>query len=216
LERNLVLAAGLLAAVILGVLLARRGHLLLAAALLAAIILSALFAFFLGFFVGPPAALVLVAGVFFAAHSEAIKGAKGLSRRMAAASALLLACLGLVFIKVLVANPSDNAYLWIAMLGAAALAVSVLFVLAAIMPIDRARPWLSQTAIVLLWIFGAPGAVLLLLGGPLYLGRGARWPFVDNPVVVNHLVGLLVLLPSLWLVGFHWPRASRAAVSNEP
>ena len=168
--------------------------------------------FLLGPMLALPTALAVVAAAFVVRRSGALQGGKQLSRGHAAASAALMVALGLVFNRVLVANPSDNAYLWIAALGLLLGVVGVPFGLAAIAPRGSLRGVLAQTGIVLAWTVGGPGALLLLVGGPLYLlsSRGVLpGGFVDGRVAINHLLGFVSLVPVLWLAGYHWPRQGR-------
>jgi hypothetical protein len=169
------------------------------------------------FFLGPLLALTVAPALAAAAvvlrRSGALEGGKRLPRRLAAASAGLTGGLGVFFVKVLVANPHDNAYLWIALLGVLLGVTSVPFALAAVAPGEPLRGWLARIGIVLVWCVGAPGALLLLGGGPIYLLSSpspATGAVVDNRVAVNHILGCLTLLPVVWLVGYHWPRQSQS------
>jgi hypothetical protein len=168
------------------------------------------------FLLGPglalPTALAIVAAAFVARRSGALQGGRQLSRWRAAASAGLMVGLGVFFAKVLVANPSDNAYLGIALLGLLLAAVGVPFGLAAVAPAGSIRAILAQIGIALVWTVGGPGVLLLLVGGPIYLLSSRGGPpggFVDNRVAINHLLGCVALVPVLWLVGYHWPRQGR-------
>ena len=175
---------------------------------------TVLASFFLGPLLALTAAPALALAVLGLRRSGALAGGRQLPRRLAAASAALLGGLGAFFVKVLVANPQDNAYLWIALLGVLLLATAVPFALAALGPAGRLRGWLARAGVVLVWCLGAPAALILLLGAPLYLLSTARVPpgaLLDNRVAVNHLVGAGLLLAVVWLVGYHWPRQSRGA-----
>lgn len=170
------------------------------------------------FFLGPLLALTVAPALAAAAlvlrRSGALAGGQRLPRGIAAASAALVGGLGFFFVKVLVANPQDNAYLWIALLGLLLLTIAVPFALAALAPAGRPRRWLAGSAIVLVWCVGAPAVLVLLVGAPLYLLTSARVPpggLVDSRVATNHLLGAAALLPVLWLVGYYWPRQARAA-----
>jgi hypothetical protein len=168
--------------------------------------------FVLGPLLALPTAFVVVAAAFLVKRSGALQGGKQLPRLCAAASASLMVGLGIFFIKVLVANPSDNAYLWIALLGVLLGVVGVPFGLAAIAPRGPLKGVLAQIGVGLVWTVGAPGALLLLSGAPIYLISTRGVPpggFVDSRVAINHLLGFLALLPVLWLVGYHWPRQSQ-------
>jgi hypothetical protein len=169
--------------------------------------------FFLGPVLALPVAGALGATIVGLRRSEALAGGRRLPRERAAASAGLLAGLGVVFAKVLVANPSDNAYLWIAMLGVLLGAVAVPFALAALAPAGPLRGGLARLGIGLVWVVGGPGALLLLVGALLSLlssPRGVPGAVVDDRVAVNHVVGCVALLGLVWLVGYYWPRRSRA------
>jgi hypothetical protein len=168
--------------------------------------------FFLGPLLALTAAPALALAVLGLRRSHALAGGQQLPRPLAAASAALVGGLGVFFVKVLVANPQDNAYPWIALLGMLLLATAVPFALAALGPAGRLRGWLARGGIVLVWCVGAPAALILLLGAPLYLLSTARAPpgaMLDNRVATNHLIGACLLLAVVWLVGYHWPRRSR-------
>jgi hypothetical protein len=168
------------------------------------------------FLLGPSMALTVVSAlagaVWLLRRSGALEGGKRLSRPIAAASAGLLGGLAFIFTRVLVANPSDNAYLWIALLGGLLAAPAVPFALAAVAPAESVRGGLARAGIALVWCLGIPGALLLIAGAPLYLlsiPRDAPGVFTDNRVAVNHVLGSLALVAVVWLVGYHWPRRSR-------
>lgn len=172
------------------------------------------------FFLGPLLALMVVpalaGAVWLLRRSGALEGGRRLSRRIAAASAFLTGGLGVFFVKVLVANPSDNAYLWIWLLGVLLGVTAVPFALAALVPAGALRSGLARAGIVLVWCLGAPAVLVLLAGAPLYLlssPRDVPGTFVDNRVAVNHVLGSLALLAVVWLVGYYWPRRSLAVAT---
>jgi hypothetical protein len=179
--------------------------------ILVALALSVPAALFLGTWLGPLLGFSLVGAVLLCMQSGALSGARDLSRKMTAASALVCGGLALLFLRVLVANPSDNAYLWIAVLGYLLVAPAVVFGLATIMPVRRLRQWLSQAAVLLLWVVGVPGAMLLAAGSLLAAISGGGPGVVHSRVVAYHLIGLLALLAGLWLAGYRWPRTAHAA-----
>lgn len=165
------------------------------------------------FLLGPLLALTvgpaLAGAVWLMRRSGALAATHRLPRRIPAASAGLLAALSLGFLNILVASPTDNAYLWIALLGVLLGAMAVPFALAAVAPAGAVRGWLARIGIALVWCLGVPGALVLLLGAPLYLlssPRGVPGTFVDDRVAVNHVLASLALLAAVWLVGYYWPR----------
>ncbi len=136
----------------------------------------------------------------------------------AAASALLLVSLSVVFFRVLVANPSDNAYLLIWLSGVLLAGITVPFALAAIVPEGRLRRGLALGGVGLVWGVGVPTALLLLAGGPIYLlsSEGVLRSSIDYRVVLNHLLGGLALGAASWLIGYRWPRRSRPRAAGAP
>ena len=124
------------------------------------------------------------------------------SQSLAAVSALWLAALGLFYLLVLVANWSDNAYLWLFMIGALLILVSIPFALAALLPYNNFRRIVIWLSIGLLWLFGAFSSVMLI--GALFIIPSQHYP--TPQVFVSHLVGLLVLLPTLFFVGYRFVR----------
>jgi hypothetical protein len=174
---------------------------------LALVPLLALFGLFVLF--GPVLAVVTVvamaAAVGFARRSGALTGARELPRALLATSAL-------------VANPSDNAYLWLMCFGVLLLGIAIPFALAAGVPWQRIRCGLAQVGVGLVWGVGVPAALLLLAVGPLHLLSGPFVPrtSVDQRVIVHHTVGGLALGAAIWLVGYRWPRRSSRSGPGSP
>ncbi|HLH25488.1 MAG TPA: hypothetical protein VK066_23455 [Chloroflexota bacterium] len=171
---------------------------------------AVLTAFFLGPALALPVALALGAALLALRRSGAFAGGQRLSRGRAAASASLTAGLGVFFARVLVTNPQDNAYLWIALLGGLLVVVAVPFALAAVAPSGPPRGWLARIGVALIWCVGVAGALLLLLGGPLYLASSGAVPGAapDGRVPAYHLLACLALVLLVWLAGYRWPRQS--------
>lgn len=180
----------------------------------AALVLSVPASLALGFLIGPAAALMLVGSVFAAARTPALRTGGTFSRRSALLSALMVSCLGGIFLKVLVVNPSDNAYLWIAMVGVMLLAVAAIFALALLVPFTQPMRWLTRAALFLLWAVGGLGALLMLLGGLIPLLSGTPGGTADYAVVIAHIAALLALVGTLWLVGYQWQRGEPSSQSG--
>jgi len=158
---------------------------------------------------------MLVGSVLAATRTPPLRTGGSFSRRSALLSALVVGGLGGVFLKVLVLNPSDNAYLWIAMVGALLLAVAAVFALALLVPFRQPVRWLTRAALLLLWAVGGLGALLMLLGVVLPLLSGAPTRSADYAVVGAHTVALLGLVLTLWLVGYRWHRGESSAQSRD-
>lgn len=172
-------------------------------------ILALVAASFLGSILGLTVVLAVAGTAEVLRRAGALAGADRLARPAAALSAALVAGTGLLFMAVLVANPSDNAYLWIWLLGWLLVAVAVPFGLAAVLPAGGTQRALARAAVALICGVGVPGAVLLLLGAALYLVSTAPAPSgarVDPLVALNHAFGALLLMALVWLVGLHLPR----------
>lgn len=172
-------------------------------------ILALLAVSFLGGVPGLTVVLALAGIAGLLRRTGALAGADRLARPAAALSAALVAGTGLLFMAVLVANPSDNAYLWIWLLGWLLVAIAVPFALAAMLPAGAARRWIARAAVALVWGVGLAGALLLLLGAPLYLlSSAALLPGgrVDERVAPNHVLGSLLLVALVWLAGSYLPR----------
>lgn len=177
--------------------------------LLAFLLAMALASFTLGWLMAAVLGVVLLIVAGILRQTRAMSRAARLTRAWSLLSAVLLVVLGWVLKGPLVANDSDNAYIWLWMMGAALLGVAVPFALAAVVPSAAARQRLAQVGIVLTWAVGAPGAVLLLLGAPLYLVTSARMPpggMADGRVAPYHLIAALLLTGVVWLIGVYGPR----------
>ena len=115
-------------------------------------------------------------------------------------STILLLVLGAVFVRVLVFDDDDNAYLWLLLMGYLLMTASVPFALASLLPYSFFRRIVVIVALAFLWIVGAFGTFLLVVGMLITLGQG------DAEVLAAHLLALLALLPVLLLVGFRSAR----------
>ena len=115
-------------------------------------------------------------------------------------SAVLLLVLGAIFVRVLVFDDDDNAYLWLLLTGYLLIATSVPFALASLLPYTLFRRIVVIVALAFLWIVGAFGVFLLVVAMLITLSQG------DADVFVAHLLALLALLPALFLAGFRFAR----------
>lgn len=108
----------------------------------------------------------------------------------------LLAVLGLVFWRVLVLNPHDNAYLAPATAGELLLALAIPFIAAALLPDGKARRIGAWVAVALVWLFGGLAASVFVFYAVMLVGASlAAGHFPWSGVTVVHLVGTLLLVP---------------------
>jgi hypothetical protein len=175
-------------------------------AVVVAVVLAAALSMLVGTLIGPLIAVSLVAGAVLGGQVARQVTPATASRALARGSLAVLITLGVVFRTVLVGNPSDNAYLWIAVLGMLLFFPAVPFALAAIVPRGRATSWLMRAGIVLFWLIGGGGLSLLGIGGGLYLTSTPPGIAMDSRVPIFHGIGFVLLLGALYLVGFYWPR----------
>ncbi len=171
-----------------------------------AIILAMLASLALGTIIGPIIAVSLVAGAVIGLRVASRITRIHASRALARGSALALVFLAIVLRTVLVRNPSDNAYLWIAVVGMALLLPAVPFALAGLLPRGPATSWLMRAGIVLLWLLAVPGLVLLVIGAGLSVATAPPSIPMDTQVPLSHLLAFVLLAGTLYLVGFYWPR----------
>ncbi len=171
-----------------------------------ALLLALLLSLFVGSLVAPFLAGTLVAGAMIGFRTAGHVTESSFSRALARGSAAVVITLGLVMRTVLVGNPGDNAYLWIAVLGMLLMLPALPFALAAIVPHRASAAWLMRAGIVILWVFGVPGLAFLAVGGPLYLASTPPDGVLDPRVPIFHLLSLLLLAGTLVLVGVYWPR----------
>jgi hypothetical protein len=119
-------------------------------------------------------------------------------RRQPAARGALLATLGVVFLRVLVADWGDNAYLWPALAGMGLVVAALPFALATLLPARarRAATWLGTT---LVWLLLAASAVFVLP----YLVATLVTSASDAPrdrAFLTHLLGLAAMAAmALWV-----------------
>jgi hypothetical protein len=175
-------------------------------AVLAAALLGLLGSFLLGTFLGPVVGIGLVAGGIIGWRLATPVQPSPLSRALAGGSAGILGIFSVICRMLLVGNPSDNAYLWIEVIGRVVVAPAVLFVLAPIVEHAAARRWLLRAAITLLWVLAVPGVALLLLGAALAVITTPSNRLLDARVPISYVVGAVLLAGTLYLVGYRWPR----------
>ena len=96
------------------------------------------------------------------------------------------------------ANWSDNAYLALALIGAALAATAVPFALAALLPCGSRRRVVLILGIASLRVVGALGALVLVASLVANRSRNYR---DGTPLFVRHLVGLILVLATLYLAG---------------
>jgi hypothetical protein len=126
--------------------------------------------------------------------------------------------LGQFFQRVFVANPSDNAYLLIALLGSALTLPAALFAVAAIAPWDGVRVWAARGGVALVYLLGVLGA----LPGPFIayslLSAVLAGQFAEmqpNAVAVNHILTCALSLLMIGLVSC-WQRRPTETGPSDP
>ena len=131
------------------------------------------------------------------------------SRTVTALVTFELLLLGWLFLRVLVANQGDNAYLDLGMIGLFLLLASGFFTLATLAPARRLRRVVLVVATGLLGVVALISVVLLVQALVIIPSQDYRY---DPRVFGRHLIGLLVLVPALLgatLLLFH-PHRNRA------
>jgi hypothetical protein len=172
-------------------------------------------------FLGPLLALLVAVAVSLVlvllSRTAALRRAGRSSRLGAGVCAGLVGGLGQIFQRVLVANPSDNAYLLIALLGSALILPAALFAVAATAPWDSVRVWASRGGVALVYLLGVLGAlpvpfIAYSFVSALFSGQAAEMQ--RNPVAVNHaLTGVLSLL-MIGLVSHYQPGSTERRPSE--
>ena len=119
--------------------------------------------------------------------------ARQASRTVTGGTAAVLFVLGLFFTRVLVADAGDNAYIYLALIGGALIAVAVPFALATLLPAGGARRALVRVALGLLVVVGVLGLALLVLSVVIIPSQD----YESDTVLINHLVGLMALIALL-------------------
>jgi len=129
------------------------------------------------------------------------------SRVQALLSGFWLVLLGVIFQQVLVANWSDNAYLWIALVGFGLYPAGVLFIIAGLLPYSVVRTVVRYIAQGLLWFVGGLGLMLMILGIIIVLAQGNLYnPVWTSPVFLGHVAGALLLSVTLYVVALRGTR----------
>lgn len=123
-----------------------------------------------------------------------------LSRRRTALSGLSILLLGIVFQQLLVRNWSDNAYLWIAMVGFGLYPVGIAYLLAGAFPESAVRTGLVYLALGLLWFVGGLGLVLMVMGAIIVLAQPSFYSWASLEFI-SHTAAAVLLAITLYCVG---------------
>ncbi|GEM_PF-3658615 len=110
-----------------------------------------------------------------------------------------------VYTRVLVLDPSDNAYLWLRMIGPAMMPAAVAFALCAALPWRPARLSLWWAGLGMAGLSGGLGLLVLLFALAII-------PFQHYPtgtVFMAHSAGFVILALSLYLLLRRLPRHVR-------
>ena len=111
----------------------------------------------------------------------------------------LLVALGVIFARLLVRDTHDNAYLVPALAGQVLPVLAVPFVVAALLPVGKARRIGAWVAVALVWGVGGLLAVVFLCYAVLLIGASLlarRFPW--SAVTVVHVVGAVLLVPTVF------------------
>ena len=130
-----------------------------------------------------------------------------LGRGLAGLSAAVLIALGLLFVRLLVANPSDNAYLALWLAALLLWSAAPPFALAVVLPGGGVRRVVVKVGLTALGVAGAASAVLL--GWSLLVIPPQDYAY-DARVLRHHVLGLAALLLGLGGLGVLLVRSLRA------
>jgi len=109
-----------------------------------------------------------------------------------------LVALGVLFGRVLVLNPHDNAYLAPATAGQVLSLLAVPFVVSALLPDGTVRRIAAWVAVVLVWVVGGLLTAVFLFYAVVIGGSSlvaGKLPL--NGVAVVHVIGAALLVPTL-------------------
>lgn len=127
------------------------------------------------------------------------------SRARLQGTAAALAALGVLFVRVLVADSDDNAYLYLTFVGGGLVVAALPFTVAALLPTGSVRRLVVRGAQVFLALVGALGMALLLFALAIIPSQNYR----SNTVLLSHIVGLIALVAAsvvLWRIYRQHPR----------
>src|SRR5687768_2329673 len=113
----------------------------LALAALSAVLLGALASLMLGALLGPAFGVGIIAGAVIGRRFAREVQMSPVARALAGGSAGLLGILGMVFRSLLIGNQSDNAYLWIMMIGHTLFLPAIIFALVPVVSHPGASRW---------------------------------------------------------------------------
>ena len=143
--------------------------------------------------------LVPLAGaVAWRLGADAFSGDRAPQRWLAGAVGLALGALGAVFLRLLVANDGDNAYIGLYLIGGLLVLAGMPFVLAALLP-GHGRRRTIQIAFATLWAASALAALLLLWALAVIPTQNYDY---DPRVFRNHLLAFVLLVGAVTPVSF--------------
>ena len=117
-------------------------------------------------------------------------------RLVTAASAIVLAGLGVLVLRVLVFDYGDNAYLYVLWIGLWLLAMSVPFALTTVLPEGRLRRIAALIGVGLLLFLGALNTIVLVWSLAIIPSQDYK----SSDVFVSHLASLLLLLGAVAVI----------------
>ncbi len=145
--------------------------------------------------------MLVTAALAFEWSPLAFLGEESFSRTKAGISAASLTTLGLTFTSVLIGDFANNDYFWIAIIGNTLILLGTLFALA-MMPVGRLQRPLYLFGIGALWVLGLVAPALLLIGMIALFFQETS----SGQAMLSHIGALLLLLPSVYMLGYWLPR----------
>ena len=159
--------------------------------------------------------VVVVAVVATVRRGTFSSGTRGPSRTATGASALVLGGLAALFLEVLVANDSDNAYIGLVIIGLLLILAALPFALATLLPHGGFRRVVAGIGLVLLWVLGAGSALILIPSLMIIPSQDYSYDGREFPYHVIASLVLLLAVPGIYLLAIGWAGRLAAGRRNQ-